>query len=79
MSYRRSLSFSDNEKDLLDYFDNNGKSDIAKEAMKFYKEHKDNVITEGMIKLLKIIGINNSNNIIPKNNDIQNKLMKLKK
>lgn len=62
MSVRRSLSFAEDEKDLVDYFDTNGKSDIAKEAMKFYKENKDNVLTDAMIKLLKMIGIGTHEN-----------------
>jgi hypothetical protein len=78
MSYRRGLSFADDEKELVDYFDNNGKSDIAKEAMRFYKENKDNVLTEAAIKLLKMIGIGNQSpdNIQKPNLTKINKLIK---
>jgi hypothetical protein len=34
MSYRRSISFSEHEVELLNFFDSNGKSDIAKEGIK---------------------------------------------
>lgn len=43
MSYRRGLSFASSEKHLVDYYDNNGKSDFAKEAMKFFIRFKDKV------------------------------------
>lgn len=41
MSWRRSLSFAEDEKDLVNHFDSNGKSDFAKEAMKFFLRFKD--------------------------------------
>ncbi len=57
MSYRRSISFSENEKDLRDYFDNNGKSDIVKAAMRFYRDNKDKVLTDSVLnELMKMIG-----------------------
>jgi len=79
MSYRRSLSFAEDEEELLKYFDSNGKSDIAKEAMKFHKEYKNRVITDTMIDLIKIIGFNKPNQEVIKNNISQDKLSKLKK
>jgi hypothetical protein len=54
----RSLSFKENEKDLTDYFDNNGKSDIVKEAMKFYIKNKDKIIINGLGELIPLIGNN---------------------
>jgi hypothetical protein len=43
MSWRRSLSFADGEEHLLNEFDNNGKSDFAKEAIKFFIKFRDRV------------------------------------
>jgi hypothetical protein len=43
MSWRRSLSFSEHEKDLKDDYDSNGGSKYAKECMKFFKNFKDKV------------------------------------
>lgn len=84
MSYRRSLSFSEDEKDLLNFFDNNGKSDIVKVALKFYIDNKDNInhinniedISDSIAKKLylligKNININNDNN-----NYVENKSIK---
>lgn len=50
MSWRRGLSFSDNEKDLKDDFDNLGKSDYVKRAMRFLKQFENRVfiVPEGM-------------------------------
>lgn len=44
MSWRRSLSFSSDEEDLKDDYDNNGGSKYAKESMKFFKKYKDKII-----------------------------------
>ncbi len=57
MSFRRSISFNDNESDLLEYFESHGKSKIVKLALKFYIENKDNVINEGTLNLLKILNL----------------------
>lgn len=50
MSNRRSLSFDSDESELLQEFDNNGKSRFAKEAMKFFIKFRDKVfiIPDGM-------------------------------
>lgn len=56
MSWRRSLSFAEGEEHLLNEFDAKGKSDFAKEAMKFFIKFKDRVfiVPDGM-------SINNQN------------------
>lgn len=84
MSYRRALSFTENEKDLLDYFDQNGKSDIAKIALKYYMDNKDKVISDEMkVEILKLIGQlqtkppQSSNGFPTKTHEIQDKLQKL--
>ncbi len=81
MSYRRSLSFAEHEKDLVDYFDENGKSDIAKEALKGHmnKSNNDIVLTdafhEALIKIMKQFnGFNFTNQ--PKD-EIKSKITKL--
>jgi hypothetical protein len=79
MSKRRSISFSENELILLNYFDENGKSDLAKDALLFYKENKDNVITDSMIKILKAIVVNNKQIEHPISPMLQDKMSKLKK
>ena len=59
MSYRRSVSFSECEKELLREFDTNGKSDFAKEAMKYYLKYKDKIIPDEVkIEILKLVGNN---------------------
>jgi hypothetical protein len=55
MSYRRPLSFTRNEKDLLEAFDNNGKARFAKMAMRFYLDNKDKVVSDKIINDLKSI------------------------
>ena len=60
MSKKRSISFSENELDLMDYFDKNGKSNIAKTALRFHRDNKDNVINEGTVKLIQAINIQRS-------------------
>jgi hypothetical protein len=81
MSYRRSISFADDEKELLEYFDENGKSDIAKEAMIFYRDNKDRVISPGVISLLKEIGIGATQQTSERTQrpSIQEKINKVKK
>jgi hypothetical protein len=77
MSARRSISFNEDEKDLLDYFENNGKSKIVKTALQFYMDNKDNVINEATLNILKILNskqIQNTPNTLSNNN-----LSKLKK
>jgi hypothetical protein len=77
MSARRSISFNDDEKELLDYFENNGKSKIVKTALQFYMNNKDNVINEATLNILKILNskqIQNTPNTLSNNN-----LSKLKK
>jgi hypothetical protein len=74
MSYRRSLSFSEQEKELLQYFDTNGKSDIAKIALEFYRKYKDKVIPDGFIEMLRLIKTSET----PKNTqDFKSNLQKL--
>lgn len=73
MSYRRSLSFAEDEQELLEYFDTHGKSDIAKTALEFYRKYQDKVIPEGFIEMLKLLKTE-SNRTIP---DAQSKLSKL--
>jgi hypothetical protein len=50
MSWRRSLSFSTDEEDLKNHFDTGGRSDFAKEAMKFFIKFRDKVfiVPDGM-------------------------------
>jgi hypothetical protein len=52
---RRSISFNKNEKDLLDYFDSNGKSDIVKEALKFFIKNKDKIIINNLKEIIPLI------------------------
>lgn len=80
MSQRYSISFSSNESELEKFFIKNGKSKIAKTALKFYIENKDKVINEATINLLKALSINNqnTNNHISTNNP-SNNINKFKK
>jgi hypothetical protein len=50
MSWRRSLSFAEGEEHLLNEFDSKGKSDFAKEAIKFFIKFKDRVfiVSDGL-------------------------------
>jgi hypothetical protein len=50
LSWRRSLSFSEDELELVNHFDNNGKSDFAKEAIKFFLRFRDKlyIIPDGL-------------------------------
>jgi hypothetical protein len=80
MSYRRSISFDEDEKYLLEYFENNGKSKIVKIALKFYIENKDNVINEGTINILKLLGMSKPiQNTTPNTNNTSSSISKLKK
>lgn len=67
MSYRRSLSFAKHEVDILEFFDANGKSDIAKESMKFYMRYRDKITILpdgfGFIKRQENIKTNDKNKI----------------
>ncbi len=75
MSERRSISFNKNEHDLLKFYDENGKSDIVKIALKFYIENKDNVINEATLNIIKLLGGSRpTQNTSPNNN-----ISKLKK
>jgi dephospho-CoA kinase len=76
MSQRRSLSFAENEKELLDYFDENGKSDIAKMAMNFYKNNKDKLILENITDILRLISMQPRSQPTP---NIMDKLQKMLK
>lgn len=80
MSFRRSISFADDEEELVNYFDNNGKSDIAKQAMKFYKENKDRVLTDSIIGIIKALGFNifGQNTQINSTTNVQNAEIKEK-
>jgi hypothetical protein len=70
LSWRRSLSFAEDELELVNHFDSNGKSDFAKEAMKFFLKFKDKlyIIPDG----LSIGKINR-----PIKDDTKNKMIKL--
>ena len=60
MSYRRSLSFSEQEKELLNQFDSHGKSDFAKEAMKYYIRYKSKPIPDEVkFEILKLFSSSN--------------------
>jgi hypothetical protein len=56
----RSLSFKKNEEDLANEYDNNGKSEFAKSAMKFYLTNKDKIIINSLNELVSLFG-NNQN------------------
>jgi hypothetical protein len=70
MSWRRSLSFAEDELELVNHFDNNGKSDFAKEAMKFFLRFKDKLylIPDGL-------SINQIHK--PTKNEVKTKMIKL--
>lgn len=55
MSFRRSLSFAEDEKEILDYFDNNGKSDVAKLAMIFYRDNKDKLMIDDIKQVIELL------------------------
>lgn len=61
MSIRRSISFKETEDTLLNYYDKNGKSDIAKDALKFYIKNKDKIIINNLGELAPLLN-NNTNN-----------------
>jgi hypothetical protein len=44
MSYRRSLSFADDEQMLVAEYDSNGGSRFAKEAMRFFLRYRDKIM-----------------------------------
>lgn len=71
MSYRRALSFGENEKDLVEYFDTNGKSDIGKLALKFYKENKDKIIVGSLKEFADMLKNTHDNNIIKPQQNLQ--------
>lgn len=91
MSARRSLSFTEDENDLLSYFDDNGKSDIAKIALKFYIENKDkkdglndidklsDSIVNKLTVLISKVGINKIESVAPVENRSVKKGFKLVK
>lgn len=91
MSARRSLSFTEDENDLLKYFDDNGKSDIAKIALKFYIENKDkrdglndiDKLSDSIVNKLTLFmgknGIGKIENVIPVENKSVKKGFKLVK
>lgn len=76
MSDKRTISFGKNEGELLQYFDDNGKSDIAKTAMQFYKENKDRVLTDAIVGILKTLGLGGMNQPQSMNLNSFNKLRK---
>lgn len=76
MSERRSISFNDNEKDLLDYFEHNGKSKIVKIALQFYIDNKNNVLNDATINILKLLNISKLNQYTMQTS---NNISKLKK
>jgi hypothetical protein len=67
MSYRRCISFTDDEKDLVNHFDNNGKSDFVKEAIKFFLRFRDKlyIVPDGL-SVSKTV-----------KNEVKNKMIKL--
>ena len=80
MSYRRHISFTDSEKDLVDFYDQNGKAKVAKKALEFYIENKDKLIIGSLSDVLQLV----SNTSISKQTPpepysyiSQNKLQKL--
>lgn len=59
MSYRRPLSFRNDEKYLLDEFDSNGGSKFAKEAMRYYIKYRNKVLPDEIkVEILKLINGN---------------------
>lgn len=54
----RSLSFKENEKDLAIEYDNNGRSEFAKMAMKFYLKNKDKIIINNLSELVSLFSSN---------------------
>lgn len=63
----RSLSFKKNEEDLANEYDNNGKSEFAKSAMKFYLTNKDKIIINSLNELVSLFGNNQNNHKQPSN------------
>jgi len=61
MSYRRALSFSENEKELVDYFDTNGKSEIGKQALRFYKDNKDKIVVGSLKEFAEMVKVQDNN------------------
>jgi len=57
MSERRSISFDEEERELLNYFDSNGRSKIAKTAMSFYKEHKGKIFIDSIKDIIQILNV----------------------
>lgn len=70
MSWRRSLSFAENEKDLLEDYDRNGGSKYAKYCMRFVKkfENKFFIIPDGL---------NITHMSKPVKNEVKSKMIKL--
>jgi hypothetical protein len=64
--------------ELLNFFDENGRSDIAKEAMKFYRDNKDKVITPGVIEFIRSLNLTEPLKQ-HKPSEIRDKLSKIKK
>jgi hypothetical protein len=76
MSERRSLSFDENEKDLLDYYDNNGKSKIGKLALRFYKENKDKIFINELKDLIGLLKPTDNKPIYQQKQEKINKLIR---
>lgn len=70
MSIRRSISFKETEDELLNFYDENGKSDIAKDAMKFYIKNKDKLIINNLSDLVPLISNNNTQKEVSKRANI---------
>jgi hypothetical protein len=72
LSWRRSLSFAEDELELVNHFDSNGKSDFAKEAMKFFLRFRDRMF-------LLPDGLSINHNYISKSvkDETKNKMIKL--
>lgn len=71
------MSFAEHETELLEFFDKNGKSDIAKEAMDFYKKNKDKISIDTLLSLIRNTNVNNAP--IQSNQNFKDKFAKLRK
>lgn len=79
MSFRRSLSFKETEEELVKYYDENGQSEIAKAAMRFYKEHKNKIFIDNIKDIIHLI-TQPTQSIQPKRSGIpESKMQKLMK
>ncbi len=77
MSWRRSLSFANDEEDLKNDYDNNGGSRYAKDAMRFFKKYIDKIciVNDNVNSNTSIYGINSNKDIVSQ--EVKNKASKL--